>query len=254
METIAIATETFPKRDVELARRIHRSLLPRHLVTTRVDIDARYREMNLMGGDYAAVYERDADCIFLTICDVMGHGLAAAMLAGRVNSFVRHRLGEAEHPCEIVDELNDFLYRSFSRLGVFVTFFCLEIDFLRSEVRYAGCGHPPALLCSPEDDRCTRLTSRHTPLGLFPEFPEGCRIDRIPVAAGDRLVLYTDGVIETRNAAGEFFGIAATESIFTNAEGSVGSPQLVAATFSALDEFRHGTLADDALVVVARML
>ncbi len=51
METIAIATETFPKRDVELARRIHRSLLPRHLVTTRVDIDARYREMNVMGGD-----------------------------------------------------------------------------------------------------------------------------------------------------------------------------------------------------------
>ena len=49
METIAIATETFPKRDVELARRIHRSLLPRHLVTTRVDIDARYREMNVMG-------------------------------------------------------------------------------------------------------------------------------------------------------------------------------------------------------------
>ncbi len=96
--------------------------------------------------------------------------------------------------------------------------------------------------------------SYREPIGLFPEFRERCQINRVPIASGDRLLLYTDGVIETRNQAGELFGIEGVESILTNTTGSIASPRLLDTTFTALDEFRHGEQTDDALVVAARIL
>jgi len=247
-----MSDERFSTLDMALARRIHRSLLPQRLVTDRIDIDVQYREMNLLGGDYATVYQRDPDNLMVCLCDVVGHGLASALLAVRVNSFVRHAMSEVEHPCQVVAELNEFIYQSFSGFGVFVTFFCLAIDLRRGEIQYAGCGHPPALLYSDAGERCLRLESRHEPVGVLPEFSRACDVDRVPITAGDRLMLYTDGVIETRNHAGDFFDIRGVESILKESEHSASSPQMLDATFAALDEFRHGEQSDDVLVVAAR--
>jgi serine phosphatase RsbU (regulator of sigma subunit) len=238
---------------MELARRIHRSLLPQRLVSERIDIDVRYREMNLLGGDYATVHQREADLVFVCICDVVGHGLAAALLAARVNSFVRHAVVEVGQPCRVVTELNDFIFRNFGNFGVFVTFFCLAIDLRRREIEYAGCGHPPALLCNEGGTSCLRLLSQHEPIGVFPKLAQACQNDRVPIAAGDRILLYTDGIIEARNQAGALFGIEAVESVLASSDASVGSPQLLDATFAAMDEFRHGEQNDDALVVAARI-
>ncbi len=138
--------KTFSEDDMNLARLVHRTLLPQRLVSDWVDIDTRYREMHLLGGDYATVYERETGRIFLCICDVTGHGLTAALLAGRVNSFVRHAVSEIAHPCQVVDGLNTFFSEKFSDFGVFVTFFCVELNLACREIRYAGCGHPPAVL------------------------------------------------------------------------------------------------------------
>ena len=210
--------KTFPDQDLQLARRIHRTLLPGRIVTAGIDIDVRYREMNLLGGDYTTVYEREPDRFFVCICDVVGHGLAAALLAGRVNSYVRYTIREVEHPCQVVEALNGFVWRNFEGLGLFITFFCMEIDLRRKEIQYAGCGHPPALLWSARTKRCQRLVSRHMPIGVRPEFAEGCDIGSAPIESGDRLLLYTDGVIETFGRARALFGIQRVESILSNSD------------------------------------
>ncbi len=246
--------ETFSRKDLQLAHRIHRTLLPRRIVTKRVDIDVRYHEMNLLGGDYTTVYEHAPDRFLVCICDVAGHGLSAALLAGRVNSFVRHALREVAHPCQVVEDLNSFIWRNFQGIDLFLTFFCLEIDLRGRTIQYAGCGHPPALLWSDAAKRCVRLSSQHVPIGVLPEFPEGCEISSVPIGSGDLLLLYTDGVIETFGRARTLFGIARIESILANAEEFTESTQILDATFAALRKFRHGAQTDDVLVVAARIL
>ena len=247
--------EALLQQDLELARRVHRTLLPQRLLTDRIDIDTRYREMDLLGGDYATVYQSGPDRYLVCICDVMGHGLAAALLAGRVNSFVRHALREDfEHPCQVVDDLNGFIWRNFHGLDVFVTFFCMEIDLARRQMQFAGCGHPPALLWSARARCCIQLRSQHLPIGVLAEFPEGCNIGTVPVGAGDRLLLYTDGAIEAHDRAGEQFGIERVESVLAGVDDEAESTHLLDATFAALDGFRHGEPADDVLVVGIRIL
>ena len=249
-----MTAETFSQPDLKLARRIHRTLLPGRIVTDRLDIDVRYHEMNLLGGDYTTVYERAPNQFLVCICDVTGHGLAAALLAGRVNSFVRHTLHEVEHPCQVVDKLNSFIWRNFQGTELFLTFFCLEIDLQGGRIHYAGCGHPPALLWSAATKRCQQLASRHAPIGVLPEFPEGCEIGSIPIEPGDRLLLYTDGVTETFDETRTAFGIKRIEAILTNAGDVSASTQILDTTFERLAAFRHGAQSDDVLVVAARIL
>ena len=218
-----------------------------------VEIATRYKEATLLGGDYATVHDRAPGRIFECACDVTGHGLAAALLAGRINSFVRGALHDAEHPCQVVDGLNSFVFRRFAGLGMYPSFFCLEIDRARGEIHYAGCGHPPPLLYRATEGRCIRLRSEHTLLGLLPAFPDGCRIDVASISPGDRLLLYTDGVIETRNHVNELFGIDRLERLLDES-GSETPLQLLDTVFDRLRRFRHGERQDDALIVATRFL
>lgn len=248
-------SDVISANDLDLARRIHRSLLPQRLVTDQFDVDLRYREMQILGGDYGTVYhQKSSDRIFQCVCDVTGHGLAATLLAGRVNSFVLHEVAVAEHPCQVVENLNSFIFKHFNGLGIFATFFCLEIDLSRREISYAGCAHPPALLYCPGEKHCQRLESHHELIGLSPTFSEECRIDLISFSPGDRLLLYTDGILETRNPGGDFFGVEGIESILKTSTESEDSGQLLDRLFNALDGFRYGEPRDDALTMATRFL
>lgn len=246
--------ECFSVSELELARRIHRSLLPGDFQNKYVDIAVRYREMARLGGDYATVHPRKDGSIFLAVCDVTGHGIASALLAARVNSFVRQRAIETHQPCEVASDLNRFVQQFFGGCGVFVTFYCAEIHPEARRIDYAGCGHPPALLYDAKRGTCERLSSQQTMIGVFPEFEPGCFTDSARYEPGDRLVLYTDGVIEARNARGAFFKLDGVEAFARRLPAPTTSAHAADELFREVRTFQEGEFADDVLAMVVTFL
>lgn len=208
----AMMPPTWSEEEITLARRIHRTLLPGDHEDERVQWAVRCREHDAFGGDYCTAHYIGADRLFLCICDVTGHGLPAALLAGRINSYVHHEIESAIHPCEVVYRLNRFLTQNFSGLGVFATFYCALLDFGAGQLHYAGAGHPPVLLAKKNIHGAVGLPSESPMLGVLDESRFACRVCSRQLESGDRLLFYTDGVIEIRDASGNFFDQSGIES------------------------------------------
>ena len=90
--------------DLEIAERVIRSMIPSHQRRGDLEILCDFAPMNKVGGDYASVHFQDDRHVVAGICDVSGHGIAAALLASRVNSFVINTAPSVQHPCEVVLE------------------------------------------------------------------------------------------------------------------------------------------------------
>jgi sigma-B regulation protein RsbU (phosphoserine phosphatase) len=236
----------------QLARRIHRSLLPKHFRDRRVDVAVHYEEHDVLGGDYCAVAKRTDDHLFLTVCDVTGHGLPAALLAGRINSFVEHAVSAARHPCQVVDTLNQFVVDHFSGLGIYATFMCVEIDLHWRSIAYAGAGHPPALL-QRRNGTIDSLGSLSPLIGIFPEMGQGCQVSKTFFMPGDRLLLFTDGFNETRNPSGDTLGIDGMSDILRSLDDELDSAAILAEFVAARRQFAgHEIPDDDVLLIAAR--
>jgi len=197
--------------DLELARRLHRSLLPGRITSDQVDVSLISREYQDLGGDYGTAYWQDAERLVLCVCDVTGHGIASALLAARINTFVRLEVEHRRHPCEILNALNAFLTNHFTGTGIYATFFCVVIDWKEACIQYAGAGHPPALL-RKVDGTVKQLDSGLPLLGVFDPFPSACRVSDEALQSGDVLILYTDGLIEAKNQQGDFYDLEGLES------------------------------------------
>jgi serine phosphatase RsbU (regulator of sigma subunit) len=235
-----------------LARRIHRSLLPQPLRDERIDLAVHYEEHEILGGDYCSVFQRTEDRLFLCVCDVTGHGLPAALLAGRISSFVQHEITVAHQPCEVVDALNRFVSSHFDGLGIYATFLCLDIDLRGRRIAYAGAGHPPALL-QRRDGTFESLGSLSPLIGVFPEMGRNCRASSTSLASGDRLLLFTDGLSETRNADGEMLGIDGIKAVLRGIDEETGSAGVLAELAAARRRFSgHEIPDDDVLIVTTR--
>jgi len=247
------APRTPPTIDADawhLAQRIHRSLLPDNFRDERVDVAVHYEEHEILGGDYCSVFRRTDDHLFLCVCDVTGHGLPSALLAARISSFVQHEITVAHQPCEVVDKLNRFVAGNFDGLGVYATFLCLDIDLRRREIAYAGAGHPPALL-QRRDGTFESLGSLSPLIGVFPEMGRNCQISRTDFAAGDRLLLFTDGLSETRDARGEMLGIDGIKAVLRGIDQEAGSGNILAELAAARRRFAGKEIPDDDVLLLA---
>ena len=134
--------------DLKVAERIHRSMIPASQRRGNLEIVCEFQPMIGVGGDYASVHFQSDQRVVVGICDVAGHGVASALLASRVNSFVLNHAPRVCHPCELVDSLNEFVFRTFRDADLYVTFFSLFLDLNKHTLLGAGCGHPPRVpLC-----------------------------------------------------------------------------------------------------------
>jgi len=236
------------KAHIDIARKIQQSLLPEDPLTLAgVRFSGRCIPAAEVGGDYFGYFANGESGVDSLIGDVSGHGVGAALLmASARTTFMSARLVE-ESAAAILSRLNDQLHDDLDHADLFMTASCTTFDAATRELRYANAGHPPALVLRGGASRCDPLRADGIMLGL----QKGARFDevRLQLNAGDVVVLYTDGITEMCNDAGEFFGVRRLEDAIM-ATGHVDPEAMIDAVFAALELFSDGRSYDDDCTIV----
>jgi sigma-B regulation protein RsbU (phosphoserine phosphatase) len=225
---------------------MQRALLPSSLpAVPGCDIAARWTPALAFGGDCYDVVQLSGTRVALSIADVCGKGLAAALLMSNLQASVRAFATTDAAPHRVASDVNGALVRN-DGLRRFVTFFYAVYDTSTRDMTFANAGHNPPLLVGA-DGTIRRLATGGMVLGVF----DSTRFEqeKVRLAPGDRLVLFTDGIVEAENARGDEFGDDRLADIVVRHRRAPASA-LVDGIFEQVTRFTTGPLQDDATVVV----
>jgi len=190
--------------ELEQARRVQQRFVTNTLPQGRGLAFAHdYRPSRMVGGDMFDVLALNTDEIAIMMADVSGHGLAAALLTSVAKVLFRTGAEQCPDPARLLRWLNRQI-SSYLATGEFLTVFLALWNAKTREFRYAGAGHPPALLFTPGLGSVVRLGVSSGIVGVMPdgEFLAAS----LQLRAGQRIVCYTDGITEAMNAQEKMFG------------------------------------------------
>jgi phosphoserine phosphatase RsbU/P len=191
--------------ELEMARQIQLSILPSNTPKVAgMEIVARYIPMTSVAGDFYDFIVVDESRVGILIADVSGHGLPAALIASMLQVALTAQARHASEPAKVLAGLNQALCGKFQHN--FVTAAYVYVDLEKGAISYAGAGHPPILLWRKSTGAASQLLENGLVMGQFEEATYDSL--QVPIEAGDRFVLYTDGIVETNNPAQEEFGTA----------------------------------------------
>ena len=234
-------------REVELAREIQSSLLPpAELASGPLAVVAYFRPATEVGGDYFDLFPLAPGHLTVAIGDVAGHGLPTGLLMAMVKSAVAALIEEGHRGADLLSRLNHLLLAQSLRQRM-VSFALAEIDAPRAEVEITSAGHPPGVLLAA-DGGVEEVLLASLPLGH--RWPDQPASERRPFPPGSRLVLYSDGLVEGRDAAGEAFGYDTLRAALVR-HRELSARELLSALLAELDRHLAGQpLADDLTVLV----
>ena len=234
--------------NMALARLVQQALLPRECPRCAgASVAAKYRPVEDVGGDFYDFIQLGTEQIGLVIGDVVGHGIHSALvmslLLGRLRASRRERL----HPAKIISEINNLLVEMSNNTGeaIMCSLFYGVLDVPSRVLFYIDAGHPPPLCCRA--GRITSLVSNAMLLGVEDfQTEEQCH----QFENGDRLVLYTDGIVEARDKQGSVYSLRRLQQNLQSQQGC-SAEQTVQHIFADLESFssEHGP-EDDATIVV----
>jgi sigma-B regulation protein RsbU (phosphoserine phosphatase) len=195
-------------RELAIARDIQMSILPGGAPNVNsLRIAALYRPMTSVAGDFYEFISVDRNRAGFLVADVSGHGVPAALIAAMIKVAMQSVVSRADDPSEVLRGLNRALAGQLR--GQFVTAAYLWIDTEIHKALYSAAGHPPLLRW--RDGTLERIESNGLLFGVTedPHYP----VRELPLNSGDRFLLYTDGVTEPENAAGDSFGDKKIEEV-----------------------------------------
>ena len=190
------------KTELEVAKEIQLNTLPNEFISSEdIEIVAELKAAKEVGGDFYDYANVDDNHIAVLIGDVSGKGVPAAMFMMKTITCFRNFIRVNKTPAEILREVNRSIYDPNSQM--FVTCFLAILDKTNGELKFANAGHNPPVIGSEKNFRFLKCKSGFVLGGLEEAFVQD---EAITLQAGEMLTLYTDGITEARNMAGEFFG------------------------------------------------
>ena len=242
--------DTRHAREQEDARLIQRALLPSAMPhVDGCDIAARWQPASGIGGDCYDLLRFSHARAGISIADVVGKGLPAALLMSNLQAAVRAFATDGAATRDVASSVNRLLSRNISA-GKFVTFCYAVVDMAAGRIEYANAGHnPPVLLRAGGGVEWLNATG--VVLGVFPDGVYDSRT--VPFGPGDQLICYTDGITEAYDDRGEEFGADRLITTVRRAGARAAAADTVDAVTAAVAVWTGGTVQDDAtLIVVAR--
>jgi sigma-B regulation protein RsbU (phosphoserine phosphatase) len=196
------------ENELTIAREIQASILPIGVPElSRLRISAAYRPMTAVAGDFYWFIAIDLNHAGFLVADVSGHGVPAALIASMIKVAMQSVVVCADNPASVLHGVERTL--SGQLRGQFVSAAYLWVDTENRKALYSAAGHPPLLRWS--QGKLESIQSNGIVFGVVPEceYP----VCEISIAAGDRFLLYTDGMIEPENSKGESFGSRRLEEV-----------------------------------------
>jgi len=244
------------RQSLDLAKEVQQNLLPgKDPLFPGLDIAGKSIYCDETGGDYFDFFDTagmDAKKYGVVIGDVSDHGIPSALLMASARAFLRQRTALSGSIAEIVGDVNRQLTRDVEDTGRFITLFYLQIDMDTHSLSWVRAGHEPATRYDPTTDRFEELSGKGIALGVDDswQYVEKKCTD---LAAGQIILLSTDGIWEARNPQDEMFGRQAIYRIIRQ-NSHAAAAKIQEAILADLNRFQQGVEpADDITLVIIKI-
>lgn len=236
-------------RELEIAKQVQARLFPQTLpALATLDYAGVCIQARQVGGDYYDFFALGQQRLGLFIGDISGKGIAAALLMANLQANLRSQFAMArERPHEFLQSVNRLFYDNTSD-SAYATVFFGQYDDVTRCLRYTNCGHLSGLLLR-SNQTVEWLHSTGTVLGLFKDWDSPTL--ECDLSPDDTLVLYTDGVTESMNAAGEEFGQERLVEVVSHYR-TQSAQSMVRSIVMDLEGFSSGEQHDDITLIVAK--
>ncbi|MDX1995522.1 MAG: SpoIIE family protein phosphatase [bacterium] len=239
------------RRELELARKVQQSMLPKELPQIpNLELAAYSQPAFEASGDFYDVFYLNHDQktkVGIVVCDVAGKGVSSALVMSATRAALRAEAERTESPAAVLRKVNDVLASSIPS-GLFVTIFYGIYDPSACELRFASAGHPHPYWWTGEE--ISELENFGMPLGLVAESEYEDQITHLK--QGQTVFIYTDGLIEALNPRREMFGFEAVEkNVAQHSQQQASADELVQRTLHEMETFVEGERQHDDVTIVA---
>jgi len=238
------------KAEIDAANRIQAALLPLDTPSLAgASVASHYRAATEIGGDYFDFLLQPTGEIGIAFGDVSGHGLTSGIVMAMAKSALLVQVDNDPSPAVVLRVLNDIVMKTAPK-RMLMTFFFGLLDPSAQQLRFSSAGHLDPYVFRAASARLEPLSSWGFPLGVRRREP--FREHEVEFAAGDRLILYSDGLIEALDDDGEPFGFERFERVLLE-HGHGSAEEIKKALLSSIRKFTHNRPPEDdqTLVVVS---
>ncbi len=239
------------KYELEIAHEIQESFLPHEMPQlSGYDIYAINIPAKEVGGDFYDFIPLSEGKIGITIADVSGKSVPAALFMAVSRTILRAKATGNSHPAQVIKEANE-LIASDSKSGMFVTLFYAILDLKKKSMNYVNAGHNPPVMFVRKTGYLECLSTKGIALGALDTIEPDEK--EIKLEKGDVIVFYTDGVTEALNKKGELFGEKRIYELVRN-NNNLSAKDIVAKIKDAVIDFTQGqSQFDDITLMVLRV-
>lgn len=212
------------EKELNLASDIQKSLMPKNDINFgEYRIRYIYKPSQNIGGDFCDILEIDENNFSVAFADISGHGIPASLLSTMLKVYILNYGFDIKDTSKLMEVLNEDVIKVFPR-GKFISLFYLMIDFHTNKMKYCKASQESGYLLRAETNEIEELITEGQVLGLFSkiDFPDIVNFEEKEVTfeKGDKLLLYTDGIVEAKNLQDEYFGTDRIKEIFIKNKNS----------------------------------